>query len=294
MTAPAPWHQVTVELPRPLGGAVSKVLLAAGAAGIQEDPDAAPRQAWEPAAPPPPRLLLRAWFQALRPPDLGPALAPLLGDAPALEWVVLPETRWAEAWREGLEPVRISAELTVAPPWNAPAGALVIEPGQGFGTGWHPTTRGALRALERALAGDDRPRTLLDVGCGSGVVCLAAARRGLTAWGVDTDPAAVEEARANARRNGCAIEVSTTPIGRWTRPADLVVANHHAELLLELLPDLARLTAVELILAGILADREATIRAAVTPWADAVERGEEAGWVWLRARPRRRPVRAGS
>jgi ribosomal protein L11 methyltransferase len=112
---------------------------------------------------------------------------------------------WEDAWRSFHRPVRIGP-LWVGPPWEPPdAGALavVIDPGRAFGTGAHPTTR---LSLELLLAVE--PGSLVDLGCGSGVLSVAAATLGFApVVALDDDPAAIEVARENARANGVEVDV---------------------------------------------------------------------------------------
>jgi ribosomal protein L11 methyltransferase len=138
------------------------------------------------------------------------------------------EPGWEERWRDFHRPVRIG-ELWIGPPWERPPGdavALVIEPARAFGTGGHPTTQLCLELLldlRDQLAGAG----VLDVGCGSGVVAVAAARLGY--WpvrAVDLEPDAVEETRRNAERNGVEVDVRLADALADELPAaDLVVAN---------------------------------------------------------------------
>lgn len=118
----------------------------------------------------------------------------------------VPAVVWSEAWKRGLEPIAISPRLVVRPPF-APATLapgqheVVIDPGQGFGTGGHASTALALTLVDRALARAPA-RRFLDVGCGSGVLALAALRLGAErAIGCDLDPVAVRDAVAQARAN---------------------------------------------------------------------------------------------
>jgi ribosomal protein L11 methyltransferase len=159
---------------------------------------------------------------------------------------------WPDRWREFHHAIRIGP-LWVGPPWEAAppdALAVVIDPGRAFGTGAHPSTRLSLELLL------DEPRgSLLDVGCGSGVISIAAAKLGFApVVAVDVDEVAVEVARENAAANGVELEVRrldvrTEPL----RPAGLAVANISFELA-ELTA--ARLDSPRVITAGYLdADR---------------------------------------
>jgi ribosomal protein L11 methyltransferase len=132
---------------------------------------------------------------------------------------------WEDRWRDFHRPVRIGP-LWVGPPWERPpddALAVVIDPGRAFGTGSHPTTR---LCLELLLDVDVRG-SLLDVGCGSGVIAIAAAKLGFApVEAVDTEWAAVAATRANARTNGVAITARRADAATDRLPhADLAVAN---------------------------------------------------------------------
>lgn len=283
------WWELHLEgLARDRVEAVSERLFAAGAVGLEErwmpGEAPAPRQPWDrgPAAPEPSRVLLVATFED---PDRDALARKLRSLAPDPKWVEVVERDWEAEWRAGFAPVRISDRLTVAPPWDAPEGAVVVEPGQGFGTGQHPTTRQALAALDRLA---DGARTCLDVGCGSGILALAAARLGLEVEGVDVEPPAIRDAERNTALNGLRVAFSTTPTRALSGPRDLVLANLHAELVVQLGADLVRLTGGHLVVAGILADREALARAALEPALELVERSVDQGeWVCLVYRRRR-------
>jgi ribosomal protein L11 methyltransferase len=276
---PRAWHALAVTLTRGAAGPAAKALLALGATGTQEDvPEGTVRrfkQPWDtgPAPRQPRKVLLRAWF-AERPPD--DAIRAALGGAEPT-WTVQEEEDWSENWKRHFNPVRISDRLVVAAPWHGVPDALVIEPGNAFGTGEHPTTRACLRAVDRHA----RPgATLLDVGCGSGVLALAGAKLGMRARGIDIDADAIAAAREAAAANGLAAAFDTTPLaaveGRW----DLVVANVYAEVLVAMAPDILRLSAGPIALAGILADRAHLVRAAYAS-RTVVRDDEEEGWVSL-------------
>jgi ribosomal protein L11 methyltransferase len=130
-----------------------------------------------------------------------------LGFAPArdLQVVALADENWADAWRAHFTPRPVGRRLLIVPPWEGHVanGRLVItiEPGRAFGTGHHGTTAGCLEAIE-AVVERDHPAHMIDVGTGSGILAIAAARLGVGAvLAVDDDPDAIACAMANAARN---------------------------------------------------------------------------------------------
>lgn len=276
------WHTLAVLVPRPLAAGTAAALINLGANGVQEDhpPGFTPRyrQPWDkgPVQRVPRRVLVRAWF-ADRPDDaaLDGALADRALEAPV--WGVEAEQDWAEGWKAHFQPIHISARLVVAGPWHGIPGALLIEPGNAFGTGEHVTTRACLRAIDRLA----RPGgSLLDVGCGSGILALAAVHLGMHAEGIDTDPDAVRSAEEAAALNGLTASFSTRPLAAVTGPYDLVVANLYAEVLALLAPDLLRVSRGPIACAGILADRAHLVREALGARAILVDDTEE-GWTSL-------------
>jgi ribosomal protein L11 methyltransferase len=282
------WHAFAVTLPRPAVGPVGRALLAAGAIGLQEDlpADVIPRfrQPWDRGAPPrpPKQVRLRAWFE-VRPAEATVTAALAGWPAGDPEWVVQAEEDWAEDWKRNFQPVHISERLVVAAPWHelpAPtrANTVFIEPGNAFGTGEHPTTRACLRAIDTFA----RPgATLLDVGCGSGILALAGAKLGMVVRGVDVDPDSVTAAADAARANDLPAAFDVTPIAALTGPYDVVVANLFAEVLVELAPDILRVSAGPIALAGILVERAEMVRVAFAA-RPVLEDSVEEGWVSLR------------
>lgn len=134
------------------------------------------------------------------------------------------DERWADRWREFHRPVR-AAGLWIGPPWErAPSGetVVVVDPGRAFGTGAHPTTRACIELLSGIERG-----ALLDAGCGSGVVAVAALRLGFEpVVAVDLDPVAVSVTRETARRNGVSLDAREIDALRDPLPpVDVVVAN---------------------------------------------------------------------
>jgi len=151
---------------------------------------------------------------------------------------------WEDAWRAFHHGV-VVGRLWVGPPWEqAPAGAIavVVDPGRAFGTGAHPTTRLCLELLQEVA-----PASLLDVGCGSGVLSIAAAKLGFApVTAVDIDPVAVETTVANAAANG--VDVTVWETAELPR-AELAVANIELEVVEQLLP---RLDAARAVTSGYL------------------------------------------
>ncbi len=180
------------------------------------------------------------------------ALAPLaLDPAPEPEAALVEPPDWAREWRRFYRPVR-AGRFVICPPWErAPAGrgdvAVVIDPGRAFGTGHHESTRLCLRALGSQLVPGSR---VLDLGTGSGILAVAAARLGAASVrALDVDPEAVAVARESARRNGVAARVvaAAGSLGRewpWAGSgrgaADLLLANLSRPLLESLAPEIAR------------------------------------------------------
>ncbi|MCO4747439.1 MAG: 50S ribosomal protein L11 methyltransferase [Proteobacteria bacterium] len=279
------WLEFQVRVPRGNKNSISAALHAAGAAGVQEDylPGQAPppRQPWDTGAPPPEpaELLIRAWFED---PDRPVVEASLATWRLETAWADVPDTDWSESWKDGFKPFVVSDRLVVAPPWDAPEGALIVEPGQGFGTGSHETTRALLHVVDRLA---DDVNTVLDVGCGSGILALAAAKLGCKALGVDIDEPSIREAVLQAERNSLEVPFSTDPV-QDCEPADLCLANLYAEVLVELEEELRRCTGTWLGLAGIMDSKEHTVRAVFDPHMDLDERLVDGEWVALVYRKR--------
>lgn len=206
------------------------------------------------------------------------------------------EADWADAWKRYFPVLRVGRRLVIRPTWRRHRRApddvvLALDPGMAFGTGLHPTTRLCLALLERlADRGSLDGAAVLDVGSGSGILSIAAARLGARrVLAVDTDPIAVEATGANARRNATARRIRArrgslpTGEGRF----DVVVANLIASLLVSLAGPLAtELRAGGTLLAsGIFADRESEVRAAFEAASLVVDgRMAEGDWVALQAR----------
>ena len=160
-------------------------------------------------------------------PELGAVEAAAGDDLVEVESREVPDD-WAERWKRFYFPVLVGGRLYVRPPWERPAERggveeVVIDPGGAFGTGTHPTTRMCLELLLEATAGG----SFTDLGCGSGVLSIAAAKLGFDpVLGVDADRAAVEETDRNARANYVQLEVRRADLRSEPVPvADVVAAN---------------------------------------------------------------------
>jgi ribosomal protein L11 methyltransferase len=194
------------------------------------------------------------------------------------------EQDWVCASRDQFAPIRISARLWIVPSWHeAPdPGAinLLLDPGLAFGTGAHATTRLCLRWLEHAVRGGE---SVLDYGCGSGILAIAAMKLGAArADGVDIDEQALLAARSNAIHNRVQVSFHSAA-GAIRQPAQIVVANILAHPLIVLAPLLAQLTAHggRLALAGLLADQADEVRAAYRTWFAFDTPRQDEGWTLL-------------
>jgi ribosomal protein L11 methyltransferase len=206
------------------------------------------------------------------------------------EAVEVPDDSWRDEWRAWARPVRAGRRLVVRPPWRpfaaAPGDVVVdIDPGRAFGSGSHPSTRLALAALE-----DLGPtgRTVLDAGCGSGVLAVAAAVMGAArVTAVDVDLDAVDATVANARRNGVAdrVDALSTPVHEVPGAFDLVVANLELPVLLDVASALAGRVARggTLVVSGFLSEHVARVTDALGGLRVADTRTED-GWAAVSCR----------
>jgi ribosomal protein L11 methyltransferase len=219
-----------------------------------------------------------------------------LGAIGDLRTRVVHEADWADAWKAHFPVLRIGRRVIIRPTWRRHRASgdevvIALDPGMAFGTGLHPTTRLCLAALESvADRGGLEGARVLDVGCGSGILAIAAVRLGAaSALGLDIDPIAIEATDANARRNRVRRRIRTRvgslPSGE--RPVALVLANLIAGALIPLAPLLrAELRPGGTLLAsGIFVDREAEVAEAfVEAGLLVAARLAEGDWVALEAR----------
>jgi ribosomal protein L11 methyltransferase len=208
---------------------------------------------------------------------------------PPLSIRAVPEQDWVRASQEQFTPVQISPRLWIVPSWcevpDPSAINLRLDPGLAFGTGGHPTTWQCLRWLESNLAAG---ALVLDYGCGSGVLAIAAKKLGAgRVLGVDIDPRALEVSRDNAVVNAVEIEL-TGPDSVPAGPYDVVLANILSNPLRLLAPLLAGLTRPggKVVLAGILNQQAASVTAAYAGWYDMQVASEKDGWTCLAGKRR--------
>lgn len=213
---------------------------------------------------------------------------------PAPQFTRIGETDWATAWREHFQTIRIGRRFVIKPSWREYTPVeedivIEIDPGLAFGSGLHPTTRLCLEIFETM---DWAGQELFDVGTGSGILSIAAAKLGARRIrAVDIDEVAVRVAQENFARNGLAdnpLLMVETAVGsavdaggrRWP----VVVANILANILLELMPHLAAATAADgrLVLSGMILEQEAEVTAAAAAQGlVVVDRRQEEDWVAL-------------
>jgi ribosomal protein L11 methyltransferase len=250
---PRIWHAIDVTLEPTAREALEYALMEAGSLGTEvsdENLEALRVTAYFDS--PPERESVRATLlDALRVYDLPSS------SVRSLDLREVADRDWLGEWKKSWQPVPVGKRFLIAPPWSEVSGSddricIRIEPGMAFGTGTHETTRLCLTAMEKYFSGG----SFLDVGTGTGILAIAAAKLHPDAniEACDTDPDAVEIATENARLNGVADRVSfrAGTVEATTASANVVCANLTANVILPLLPSLIGATCGRLILSGIL------------------------------------------
>jgi ribosomal protein L11 methyltransferase len=271
------WLSITAELEPADAEALSEALMEEGADSVALEVDPRPGTA-----------LTRLTALAARDADA----ARLMDRAAKNAGIASPQFRagrvededWVRRSQAQFGPLRCGERLWIVPSWHTPPEppALVVrlDPGLAFGTGSHPSTRLVLNSLEARIKGGER---VLDYGCGSGILAIAAAKLGAAVLsGVDIDPQSLEVARANARANG--VELATSLPGDLPPDAyDLVLANILAGPLVELAPELAARARAggRILLSGILDSQAPEVSDAYRPAFDMEIAAREDTWVLL-------------
>jgi ribosomal protein L11 methyltransferase len=298
------WTEVIIEIARDHAEALSDALMEAGALSVSvEDADEGTDQEkplfGEPGMEPTEAAWDHSRVVALTDVDadqqaiIAEAAAAIgLADVPAFTTRDVADADWVRLTQSQFEPIHIGTNIWVVPSWHEapdPDGLILeLDPGLAFGTGSHPTTRLCMEWLEAHPAPG---KSVLDYGCGSGILAMVAKKLGADdVTGVDIDPQAIESARANAERNGCEItfyvpnELAVSANERHaTGKFDIVVANILSSPLKLMAPMLSGRVAAggSLVLSGVLARQADEVAAAYAPFIKLGVWAEQDGWVAL-------------
>ncbi|MBI5658477.1 MAG: 50S ribosomal protein L11 methyltransferase [Nitrosomonadales bacterium] len=289
------WLMLTVTVPEHQADGLSEALLALGALSVDlHDADAgtpAEQAVFGEPCEPAPHLWQHNRITALFPEDA--PIAAIMTEAaqaiglphpPAYRIATLEDNDWVRLTQAQFDPIRISQRLWIVPTWHTPSdpGAtnITLDPGLAFGTGSHPTTRLCLRWLDANIAGGE---SVLDYGCGSGILAIAALKLGASrATGVDADAQAVQASRDNAAANRITAEFCL-PDKTPQRQFDIVVANILTNPLKMLAPLLAGATRQggQIVLSGILGEQAEDVMKIYAHWFDLEPPVTEDGWACL-------------
>jgi len=298
------WTEVIIEIARDHAEALSDALMEAGALSVSvEDADEGTDQEkplfGEPGMEPTEAAWDHSRVVALTDVDadqaaiIAEAAAAIgLADVPAFTTRDVADADWVRLTQSQFEPIHIGTNIWVVPSWHEapdPDGLILeLDPGLAFGTGSHPTTRLCMEWLEAHPAPG---KSVLDYGCGSGILAMVAKKLGADdVTGVDIDPQAIESARANAERNNCEItfyvpnELAVSTNERHaTGKFDIVVANILSSPLKLMAPMLSGRVAAggSLVLSGVLARQAEEVAAAYAPFIKLGVWAEQDGWVAL-------------
>ena len=214
-----------------------------------------------------------------------------LDRAPSYRLERVEEQDWVRLTQSQFDPIQISERLWIVPTWHQspdPAAInLILDPGMAFGTGSHPTTKLCLSWLDQHVSNGD---TLIDYGCGSGILAIAALKLGAGhVTGVDIDPQAIHASEKNALHNHCNpstfefLAADSEQAVQLTEPADIVVANILANPLIMLAPLLSGFVRPggRIALSGILSAQADDVNATFQPWFEMSNASGLEGWVLL-------------
>lgn len=300
------WIEVFIEVDGEAAEAVADVLQRYGHQGVVIEQPGFPIEVWPDEIPPADRLIVRAYFPAdERAEDAKQRLREALWHLgrlypmPEPTFNTVRDEDWAEAWKKHYHPVRLGRRLYIRPEWSAIPDmrpddiVLALDPGMAFGTGTHPTTQLCLIAAEELLAGWPAV-DVLDLGCGSGILGIAAIKLGARrVLALDTDPLAVTSAQENAARNGVTDQItiqqgSLDTLRASPRHFDLLLVNILAKVIVEMcdqgLGDVLR-EGGKAVFSGIIEDQADDVEAALhRAGLEPYRRRAQGDWVLIEAR----------
>ena len=280
------WIIAEIPIADALGEAVAEALRAAGADGVAEE--------WRKE-----QHFVRGFWKGATEEEAGAEVrqalnrlvdAGLLGEVPTLTLSSMEDQDWLEGWKQYFSPLEISPRLAVCPSWETYSPrpgqqVITLDPGMAFGTGTHGTTFTCMQALSAFL---QPGMSVCDVGCGSGVLSIAAVKLGAgRVVATDNDKLAIHVAQENARINHVEDDIAfqiTDLLAGIEGPFDLVIANILAPVILELIPSLPRVLGATayFISSGYILEQEDDIRNALLQHGHAViARYEQERWVTL-------------
>jgi ribosomal protein L11 methyltransferase len=283
-----PWLQLTFYSTKEKAEALAELLSEAGAAAVTMQ-DAADQPLYEPPPGATPLWQLTNVVGLFTEETDGDAVVQQIkaqwrGEFPDYRSEVLEDQDWERAWMDDFKPMRFGERLWIVPSWHEPPSGdavnIMLDPGLAFGTGTHPTTRLCLEWLD---AHEVEGKTVIDYGCGSGILALAAALLGASSViGVDNDPQALVATLDNAARNKVSVQ-AYLPKEAPQEPADILVANILAGPLIELAPRLAALVrdGGAIALSGILPEQAGEVSSAYSEWFTMQPPVEHDGWIRL-------------
>jgi ribosomal protein L11 methyltransferase len=202
---------------------------------------------------------------------------------PDFDEEILKDRDWVTYTQSQFKEIFISDSLRIVPPWESNSEfsgqSIIIQPGSGFGTGTHPTTQLCLRWLENNLKENN---TVLDYGCGSGVLSIGAMKLGAGfVEGVELDPLAIDNAKQNNEINDLSIPFYHPDKFISTQKYDIVIANILATILIRLTPILGPRIGEDLVLSGILKNQTDEVIHTYSGWVDLSVQDEMKGWILL-------------
>jgi ribosomal protein L11 methyltransferase len=288
------WIQLELTCPTEYADSLATLLIEQGALGTEDRDHTPPPAPFEPTPPPTPNphTTLVAYFESSFDTTQQQSIVELAErfhlPPHTLKWSKLRDDGWSTKWQSFFKPLPIGQHILICPTWETAPDTtrhlLWLDPGMAFGTGHHATTKGCIHFLEELI-----PHTteLLDVGCGSGILSMAAAKLGATSiLGVDIDAEAVQIAIENAERNQIdhICTFATTPIESIKQTFPLVVANIQAHILTPMAPHLQ--TALQpqgtLLMSGIWHTfRDALVQTFTDRGFQLLQEHEEESWITL-------------